>query len=274
MELLAKTVELPEKITGYLARPARVQEPLPGVIVIQEIWGVDAHLRDVADRFAAAGYVALAPELYSKGGMPEALTEARLTVVKRFMDGLPPQAWATLMDPAKRAEELARLGEAERKKVGETMGQLFSPDRMAQMKSYGKDVLVADQWLRQQSFCKGRKVGAVGFCMGGGLAGDLAIQDPELAGAVVFYGQPLSAEEIGRGLRCPILGLYGQEDPRLVQQLPGFEQAMKAAGKTYELHVYPRTPHAFFNDTRASYRAEAARDAWARTLSFFARQLA
>ncbi|MHB8418280.1 MAG: dienelactone hydrolase family protein [Myxococcales bacterium] len=272
MELFTQTVELPGSMTGYLARPARVVEPLPGVIVVQEIWGVDAHMRDVSQRFATAGYVALAPDLFSKGGKPEALSEPRVEGAKQFMEGLPPQAWGSLMDPTQRALELAKLGEVERRQLGETLAAFFGPDRQAQMATYAQDLVPIARWLREQGACRGRRLGAIGFCMGGGLAASLAALDPELRGAAVYYGQPPNAEQVAK-LSCPLLGIYGQEDPRLVQQLPGFEQAMKAAGKPYELHVYPGTPHAFFNDSRRSYRAEAARDAWARTLAFFAREL-
>ena len=67
MAILTETISKPE-LTGYLARPERAQGPLPGVLVIQEAWGVDAHIEDVTRRFAAAGYLALAPDLFSEGG--------------------------------------------------------------------------------------------------------------------------------------------------------------------------------------------------------------
>jgi carboxymethylenebutenolidase len=252
-----------------------VEEPLPGVLVLQEIWGVDAHMEDIAQRFAAAGYVALAPDLFSKGGgRPPALATERVTAVKRFLDKVPPQGWGALMNPEQREKEIAaKLEQIERAPISETLGQLLNPDRMARMGEYIKDTLASLQWLREQPFCRGRRLGAVGFCMGGGLAAGLATEDPGLGAAVSFYGGPPVAEKIPN-IQCPILVFVGDEDARLVPQLPAFEQAMKLAGKEMELHMYPKTPHAFFNDTRVSYRVEAARDAWARTLALFARTLA
>lgn len=71
-----------------------------------------------------------------------------------------------------------------------------------------------------------------------------------------------------------MLGLYGGDDPRITDGVPAFAEAMKLAGKSFEHHVYAGAPHAFFNDERRSYRLSPSRDAWARTLAFFAKHLA
>jgi carboxymethylenebutenolidase len=115
-------------------------------------------------------------------------------------------------------------------------------------------------------------VGSIGFCMGGGLSARLAGEEPRLGAAVVFYGGSPSAEQAG-AIGCPLRGFYGQDDPRIVGGLPAFDAALKAAGVEHELRIYPETGHAFFNDTRPSYSPEAARDAWGRTLAFFAQAL-
>lgn len=78
---------------AFRMRPARASGPLPGVIVIQEIWGPDDHIQDVTRRFAEAGYVALAPDLYSHGGRPNMLSFDRIEQAKKFLDRLPPDAW-------------------------------------------------------------------------------------------------------------------------------------------------------------------------------------
>ena len=115
-------------------------------------------------------------------------------------------------------------------------------------------------------------MGSVGFCMGGGLSTLLACSDPELSAAAVFYGMPPSEERL-QALVCPLLGFYGGADPRVTDTVPAMAKAIAEAGGSFEYHVYPGAPHAFFNDTRPAYRIEAARDAWARVLGFFARHL-
>ncbi|HEY4117869.1 MAG TPA: dienelactone hydrolase family protein [Byssovorax sp.] len=274
MKLQEEWVELPGKMRGHRARPADVEGPLPGVLVIQEIWGADEHMRDIAARVASAGYVALAPDLFSRGGgRPPALSEERVAEVKRFMETVAPASWPNLMDPEKRGGELARLPDAERARVDETVGALFSPHVFGMMATYATELVEVAAWLRASPSCAGRKIGAMGFCMGGGLAGALAALDPALGAAAIFYGTPPTDDAIAK-IACPLLGLFGADDARLVGLLPAFEESMKRHEKSLELHVYPATPHAFFNDTRGSYRVESARDAWARTLSLFARALA
>jgi carboxymethylenebutenolidase len=273
MKLTVAQVDLPGSRVGHLVHPARVEAPLPGIVLIQEIWGVDEHIQDVAARLAASGYAVLAPALFSHaGGYPPALDPERVQRAKRFLDTVPPQAWAGLPDAATRAGMLASLAAREREELNGTLAAIFPPDRAAQLEAWARDLVQAAEWLRRAPAVQGRRVGAMGFCMGGALAARLATDDPALAAAVVFYGAPPPADRLA-GIACPILGEFGAEDPRLVQQLPAFEQAMKAAGKSLELHVHAGAPHAFFNDTRASYRVEAAREAWAQALGFLARHL-
>lgn len=259
-------------VRAWLSRPAAVSDPLPGVVVIQEVWGVDGHIQDVADRFASAGYVALAPDLYSAGGArPPALAPERVEAAKAFLDTLRPGEWMAVRgDEGQRAEILARLPGDQGAALGETLGTLFdgARDPSAQV-----GVLqAAVGFLKGHETCAGRPVGSVGYCMGGSLSALLACAEPELAAAVVYYGSSPPPERV-EAIRCPILGLYGEQDERVTSGVPAFAEAMKAAGKRFEYQVYSETPHAFFNDTRASYRVEAARDAWARTLAFFAEQL-
>ncbi|MGA2471546.1 MAG: dienelactone hydrolase family protein [Solirubrobacteraceae bacterium] len=275
MELKTEWVDLDSpagQVAAYLARPAWAKAPVPGVIVIQEVWGVDGHIQDVADRFASAGYAALAPDLYSVGGRPPALAAERVAQAKAFLNTIPPPEWqAVLGDEAARAKALGVLGDDERRQVGETLGVLFGgmrdgPERHVSV------LRAALSSLRAHPACAGRAVGSVGFCMGGGLSALLACEEPDLGAAAIFYGSSPSAEQAGR-IRCPLRGFYGHDDPRIVGGLPAFGAALSAAGTDHELRIYPDTPHAFFNDTRPSYRPEAARDAWGRTLAFFAQAL-
>ncbi len=117
------------------------------------------------------------------------------------------------------------------------------------------------------------KVGVVGFCFGGGMANYLATQVADLACAVPFYGGQPPAAEVQR-IRAPLLIHYAGEDDRINAGWPGFETALKAAGKRYEAHIYPGVQHGFNNDTTPRYDAEAARLAWGRTMGFFKTHLA
>lgn len=259
-------------VAAYLARPRPASDPLPAVMVIQEIWGVDGHIEDVTDRFAAAGYVALAPDLYSAGGgRPPALAAERVEAAKAFLNTIPPAEWmAVLGDDARRAEALGKLPGGEGEKVGETLGTLFGGAR--DLESHLGVLQAAVAFLSAHPACAGRAVGSVGFCLGGGLSALLACEEPRLGAAVVFYGTSPDAERVA-SIGCPLRGFYGQDDPRIVGGLPAFAAALRDAGADYELRIYPDTGHAFFNDTRPSYRPEAARDAWGRTLAFFADRL-
>ena len=107
---------------GYLAYPANAPKPLPGVLVVQEAWGVDAHIEDVTRRFAAAGYVALAPDLFAvEGKRPEPLAAGRMAEVLAFVNEAPP---TVMSDAAARDAALAGRPEAERARIGESLAAL------------------------------------------------------------------------------------------------------------------------------------------------------
>ncbi len=112
------------------------------------------------------------------------------------------------------------------------------------------------------------KTGAVGFCWGGGAVNDLAVSVPELAAGVVFYGRPPDLAKVPQ-IKARLLIQQASRDTRLVQMLPDYEKALKAAGIQYEAIVYPDVDHAFMNDTSAErYDAGTAKQAWAKTVAF------
>jgi carboxymethylenebutenolidase len=119
---------------------------------------------------------------------------------------------------------------------------------------------------------KDQPVACVGFCMGGGLSALLACEEPELSGAAVFYGTTPPPEKVAL-VNCPIYAFYGSADARVNAGIPAFEQGMKEVGKPFEYHLYDGAGHSFFNDTRGSYNVNAARDSFARALSFFSQIL-
>jgi len=116
------------------------------------------------------------------------------------------------------------------------------------------------------------KVGAVGFCYGGGIVNYLATQLPDLAAGVPFYGAQPSAEDTAK-IKAPLLLHYAGADDRINAGWPAYEAALKKAGVNYEAFVYPGVQHGFNNDTTPRYDAAAAKLAWDRTITFFNKHL-
>lgn len=133
------------------------------------------------------------------------------------------------------------------------------------------DFVAAFEWLHANAECSG-KVGAVGFCWGGGLVNWLATQRADLAAAVPFYGSAPDLADVAK-IRAPLLVQSAEQDPRVNESWPGYEQALRAASIPYERHLYPGTQHGFHNDTTPRYDAAAAKLAWERTLAFLAKHL-
>ncbi|HEU5459699.1 MAG TPA: dienelactone hydrolase family protein [Pyrinomonadaceae bacterium] len=210
---------------GYLSIPASGSGP--AIVVIQEWWGLVDHIKDVCDRFAAEGFVALAPDLFH-GKTTKSPDEAG-----KLMMAL-------------------RIDEA------------------------GKDLSGAIHYLLNQSFTASDSVGVVGFCMGGALSLYTATKNMDVGACVVFYGGHPNVKPDLPNLYAPMLGLYAEQDnfvtPDSVREL---ESKLNALVKSNEVHIYPETDHAFFNDTRPEvYNAEAAADAWRRTIEFLRKYLA
>lgn len=135
-----------------------------------------------------------------------------------------------------------------------------------------QNALAATEWLRTDKGSTGR-VGAVGFCWGGGLVGRLAVADPKLNAGVVFYGRVPPLEDVPK-IKAELLLHYAGNDARINADVPAFEKALQAAGVKYTLHMYDGVEHAFHNDTSAArYNEAAAKRAWQLTVEFFDRTL-
>lgn len=205
--------------SGYLAPPASGTGP--GLLVIQEWWGLVDHIKKVADRFAAAGFVALAPDFYAGEA-----TQSPDAAAKLFM--------ALNIDRA------------------------------------GADLRGSADYLLTRPEVLSKKVGALGFCMGGQLALYAAMEYPDRVGcAVDFYGIHPNVPVDPTRLKVPVLGHFGTRDgsipPDAVAKLAA---TVNQSGGRFEPHYY-EADHAFFNDTRPQvYHPEAARLAWERTLAF------
>lgn len=208
-----------ETFNGYLAA---AEGGGPGVIVLQEWWGLVGHITDVADRFAAVGFTALAPDLY-RG--------------------------KTTTEPDEAGSLMMALN------IAETERQLAA----------------AVRFLLAHPASVGDRVGVVGFCMGGQLAMLAACENPEVAACVNFYGIHPNVQPSFEKLNGPMLGLFAERDDYAsLEAVSVLGARLTALGKPHEFVTYPGVDHAFFNDDRPTvYNAEAAADAWARTLTFF-----
>jgi carboxymethylenebutenolidase len=133
------------------------------------------------------------------------------------------------------------------------------------------DFEAAARWLMATGECTG-KIGAVGFCYGGGVVNTLAVRLPNLGAAAPFYGRQPSAEDTAK-IQAPLLLHYAENDRGVDAGIPAFEAALKSNNKQYELFVYPGTQHGFHNDTTPRYDEDAAKLAQQRTLDFFNKNL-
>jgi len=136
-----------------------------------------------------------------------------------------------------------------------------------------KDLIGAVNFLKAQNFVR-PKIGVIGFCWGGGKALMFTTRSRDLAASVIYYGSnPRNLEDV-KNIAAPVLGQYGGADERITSGVPQLEEAMKKYGKSFEYKVYAGAPHAFNSDTSPrSYREEAAKEAWTRTLEFFKKHL-
>lgn len=131
-----------------------------------------------------------------------------------------------------------------------------------------QNLVLAVAFLKQHAHGNG-KVGAVGFCWGGGPVGDLVVNAPDLDACVVYYGRQPQAAEVEK-IRAPLLLHYAGLDARINAGIPAFVDALEKANKKYTMYMYEGTNHAFNNDTsEARYNKQAADQAWARTIAFF-----
>ena len=135
-----------------------------------------------------------------------------------------------------------------------------------------QNLVAAVVFLKKHSNSNG-KVGVMGFCRGGDMAGELAVAAPDLDAAVIYYGRQPKAEDVPK-IRAPLLLHYAGLDKRINAGIPAFEDALKKANKKYTLHMYEGANHAFNNDTsEARYNKQAADLAWSRTIAFLKENL-
>ncbi|MEO6942756.1 MAG: dienelactone hydrolase family protein [Terrimesophilobacter sp.] len=235
------------ELTAYCASPSGA--PKGAVIVIHEIWGLVDHIKTVADRYAAEGYLTLAPDILSNAGVT-------------------PTVGQELHDLAMNPDEATRISAQPlmREKLTASRDPEYGAWAVAQLRS------VVD-YLEAVPAVDGR-IAVTGFCFGGSYAFALAAADPRLRAAAPFYGAPPEEADVA-SITCPVHAFYGGLDERLMESLPAVSAAMSEAGVDFEATVYEGARHAFFNDTNAlTYDAEAAADSWSQVLQFLGSELA
>jgi carboxymethylenebutenolidase len=208
---------------SFFARP-KAGGPFPGLILIHEIYGLNDNIREIAGRFAAEGYAALAVDLFANRGRAFCMMQA-------------------------------------------FHGLLFRPLGNPLL----ADLQSAYAFLGELPGVDGKRLGAVGFCMGGGYALQMAVTQQGLKAASVFYGSnPRPLEAVARA--CPVVGSYPQKDftARSAREL---DKALTRYDVAHDIKIYPETRHSFFGRQRTPFEVEAARDAWTRMLAFFSQHI-
>jgi carboxymethylenebutenolidase len=222
--MLTVPLEKGRALQAYLASPESAG-PRPGVVVIHEAYGLNDDIRGIADRFAAAGYAALAVDLFSTG--PRAFCMARIF-----------------------------------------NGMLLRPLRNGVV----RDLQAALDFLGSRPGVDAGRLGAIGFCMGGSYALQLACVAGDLKAASVFYGvNPRPLEAVARA--CPLVGSYPEKDFTTGAGRK-LDRALDGYGVPHDIKIYPGARHSFFNEGGRAYDPDAAADSWRRTLSFFGQHLA
>jgi carboxymethylenebutenolidase len=213
--------------------------PIGGVVLVPDVRGVSPLYRSVARRLAAEGFAVLTLDIYSREGTPDL---PDMAAVMRCIQALPDER--VLADVAEAARHLTAL-----------------PDM------------------------RGRRVGVLGFCLGGQYALMAACRDTSLTACVSFYGmlrydehphhKPASPLELAANLACPMLGLYGADDPLIpASDRLELEAILAKERKDFSLHVFGRAGHAFMNESRpADYRPESTAVAWRLALEFLRTRL-
>ena len=145
------------------------------------------------------------------------------------------------------------------------LGQI-TPDQIV------ADLSLALDYLRKLPEVQAEKLGATGFCYGGGTTWRIVTKRADLRAVVPFYGPNPPLEDV-KNIKAACLGIYAGNDTRINSGIPALEAAFKTANVTYEIMIYPNVNHAFHNDTGQSYNEAAAKDAWAKTLAWFQKYL-
>ncbi|MBV8890163.1 MAG: dienelactone hydrolase family protein [Alphaproteobacteria bacterium] len=221
-------------IPAYRAMPDK-GGPFATVLVVQEIFGVHEHIKDLCRRLAKAGYFAIAPELYAREGDPSKIADIQ-ELIQKIVSKVPDaQVMSDLDATAAYAKSTGKADTARMAVTGFCWGGRITWLYAA----HNPQLKAAAAWY-----------------------GPIDRPRTEL--------QPKYPIDLAADLKCPVLGLYGAQDQSIpVESVERMQQACKSVGKTCEIKIYPDAPHGFNADYRPSYRAEDAKEAWNRMLGWF-----
>jgi carboxymethylenebutenolidase len=208
---------------GYLATPDG-PGPHPGVVVIHEAHGLNDNIKEITRRFADAGYIALAVDLFTDRN--------RAVCMTRYMAGL----------------------------------------LLGSVNAHGiYDLKAALTYLAKSRDVDAKRMGAIGFCMGGGFAIAWACTDSRLKAIAPFYSTNPRPLDLVRRL-CPVVGSYPEND-FTANSGRKLDEALDKSEIAHDIKIYPGARHSFFNDRGTAYDKSAAEDSWARVIKFFGEQL-
>ena len=248
--------ELQDDMMTYVCQPS-VAGRQPAVIVIQEIFGVNAHIQAITDRLGAEGYFAVAPALFHREETTEEIRGTNPSFSYAGLLGVPDDP------PVQEARTRA-------------VGNLKDSEVIL-------DISHTINWLRTHPRVLGDRIGIVGFCVGGRISYLAAAACPGLSAAVDFYGgNCLRSWGEGRtpfnrtaSIQCPVMGNFGDQDQNpTVDEVRQIEAELRKHGKASDFKIYQGAGHGFMCDDRPSYQDPSAKEAWARTLGWFQKHLA
>ena len=229
-------VKIPVKdgtIPGYRAMPD-TGGPFPTILVVQEVFGVHEHIKDICRRLAKAGYFAVAPALYAREGDVVGMSDTKQ--IMQVVAKVPEPQVASDLDAT--AEWAKSTGKADTSKLGIT-GFCWGGRQVWLYAAHNPELKAGVAWYG-------------------------VLQRPKTA---MTPDNPL---DLVNRINAPILGLYGGADPGIpIAQIDALRSALKAAGRPSQIIVYPDTPHGFNADYRPSYRPQRAKDGWKRMLAWF-----
>lgn len=251
MAVKGEWADIGGEVRGFVAKPAGAP-PWPALIIIHAVIGIDEHIEKLTEDFAADGYYAVTPDIYAKDPGYKSHRHEHIEMAAHIG-----------ADPEKLKAELAHHSAETRAAV------MKARDWMSARPGHTYINTVRATYEHLHGRRDIRAIGAIGFCMGGRLVGELAVTGAELAAGVIHYGGPPKLELVPK-IVAPLEGHYASTDTPITGKIPAFAEAMKAAGKEFSYYVY-EADHGF--TLRGSKFPEAARLALTRSKAFLAARL-